>query len=386
MRFKSPFLMTVVLFAMVGWATAQQSADVVQIHGFAGWGYGTTDGNTYLLGTEDGAYDNVNFSLNLNAGLGERLMIAAQAEWVMVDDASETDLDYVFAQWRFANSLFFRVGQVQQPFGIYTEIYDVGTLRPFLNLPQGVYGPSGFIAESYLGAGLTGDFYTASNWTFSYDLYFGQLDTPMYHWVMNFDWQTGLPIERDSDYKFKDVVGGRLVVETPVSGISFGGSFYSGDPEAIDEGTAGFAFQGRRTVVGLQAEFLNNSWWIRSEWVNIAKGSSTLDGAEATTDALYLELAYKITEHWQLAGRYDYQDNSFGAGFDYGPMFDTLNEHRDLGFAVNYWFSPNLVIKCEYHRVEGNRFASPDWDNFWQILLGIDDSTDLFQIGAQFSF
>jgi hypothetical protein len=255
-----------------------------------------------------------------------------------------------------------------------------------LNLPQGIYGPSGFVAESYFGAGLTGDFFTSSNWTFSYDLYFGQLDTPMHHWVMNFDWQTGLPLERESEFNFTNVVGARLVVETPVTGLSFGSSLYSGDPEEVDEGSAGFAFQGRRTVVGLQAEFNNDVWWIRSEWVNIAKGSSSLDGAEVKSDAAYLEVAFKATEHWQLAALYDYQDNEFGGGFDYGPMFDSLNEHRDLGFAVNYWFSPNLVIKCEYHEVEGNRFASPNWDNFWQILNGIDQDTSLFQLGAQFSF
>jgi len=44
------------------------------------------------------------------------------------------------------------------------------------------------------------------------------------------------------------------------------------------------------------------------------------------------------------------------------------------------------VIKTEYHRGEGNRFASPDWDSFWQIFYGIDDQTSLFQTGAQFTF
>ena len=73
-------------------------------------------------------------------------------------------------------------------------------------------------------------------------------------------------------------------------------------------------------------------------------------------------------------------------GFDYGPEFASLNSHKGMGIAVNYWFSPNLVIKTGYHRVEGNLFASPDWDNFWQIVYGINDQTDLFQIGTQFSF
>ena len=144
--------------------------------------------------------------------------------------------------------------------------------------------------------------------------------------------------------------------------------------------------EGRRSVVGPQFEFNNDAWWVRSEYVTVAKGSASLDGAEITSDAAYLEIAYKLTDHWQLATRYDWQDNVFGAGFDYGPEYASLNEHADAAVAVNYWFSPNLVIKTEYHRVDGNRFAAPDWDSFWQIFYGIEDQTSLFQIGAQFTF
>ena len=386
MKTRIMILAALALAVAAGPAVGQQITDSVQVHGFAGWGFGQTDGNAYQYGTEDGRYDNVNFSLNLNATLGERLMIAAQAEWVMEGSESATDLDYVFAQWRLSNSLFLRIGQVQQPFGIYTEIYDVGTLRPFLALPQGVYGPSGFVAESYLGGGLTGEYFADSNWSIAYDVYIGQLKTPMGHWVMDFDWQTGLPVDRDSTFDLSEVIGGRVVFGTPVDGLAFGLSFYSGVPQGFEAGGDGFVMDGRRTIVGLQAEFNNDVWWVRSEWVTVAKGSSSIDGAEITSDAAYLEVAYKLTPHWQFAGRYDWQDNSFGAGFDYGPEFESLNLHKDLGFAINYWFSPNLVIKTEYHKVEGNRFAAPEWANFWQIYEGIDDSTNLYQIGAQFSF
>lgn len=379
-------LAAIVVLLLTGPAAAQLQSDTIQIHGFAGWGYGTTDGNTYQLGTEDGSYDNVNFSLNLNAALSDRLMVAAQVEWHMEHDSTVTDLDYVFAQWRFSNALALRIGQVQQPFGIYTEIYDVGTLRPFLRLPQGIYGPSSLIAEAYLGAGVTGEYFSSKNWSIAYDAYVGELKTPFYHWIMNFDWQTGEPVHRNETFDYSDVVGGRIVIGTPVDGLAFGASFYSGLPEGLDRGSSGFSMSGRRSILGLQGEFNNDTWWIRSEWVSVVKGSTTVDDSEITGDTGYLEIAFKATEHWQFAARYDYQTNNFGSGLDYGPEFSSLNDHKDIGIAVNYWFSPNLVIKTEYHRVEGNRFADPDWDNFWEIIYGINDRTDLFQIGAQFSF
>lgn len=53
---------------------------------------------------------------------------------------------------------------------------------------------------------------------------------------------------------------------------------------------------------------------------------------------------------------------------------------------AQYGFSPNFVIKAEYHSVDGNPFADPYFGSLWEILNGLDESTDLYQIGAQFSF
>lgn len=71
-----------------------------------------------------------------------------------------------------------------------------------------------------------------------------------------------------------------------------------------------------------------------------------------------------------------------------GP-FDTLLEHQDLAFAVDYWFTSGFVLKAEYHRVEGNRFAHPeDLADLGSALAGgtIESRTHRFQFGANFSF
>jgi hypothetical protein len=48
--------------------------------------------------------------------------------------------DYGFAEWRFSDALRLHAGRMKHPFGIYSEIFDVGTLRPFYTLSQSVYG------------------------------------------------------------------------------------------------------------------------------------------------------------------------------------------------------------------------------------------------------
>jgi len=66
-----------------------------------------------------------------------------------------------------------RAGKVKQPFGISAEVFDVGTRRPFFELPQAVYGPIGLVGESYKGIGFTGSFDVQGGWGLAYDLYGG---------------------------------------------------------------------------------------------------------------------------------------------------------------------------------------------------------------------
>ena len=50
MKTRIMILAALALAVAVGPAVGQQLTDNIQIHGFAGWGYGQTDGNTYSTG------------------------------------------------------------------------------------------------------------------------------------------------------------------------------------------------------------------------------------------------------------------------------------------------------------------------------------------------
>ena len=159
---KKQYLVFVVLsvFALKGFAA--EVGDKVSVHGFGGWGFGLTDDLRYLVGTSDGKSDNVQVSLNINAQLSSRLKIVTQ---IAFDETNtgEAELDYAFSEWTFRDELRVRAGRVKHPFGIYGEIFDVGTLRPFFLLPQSIYGPQGITAKSYDGLGLVG-FRSGESW------------------------------------------------------------------------------------------------------------------------------------------------------------------------------------------------------------------------------
>jgi hypothetical protein len=265
-------------------------------------------------------------------------------------------MDYVFGEYKFADAARLRVGNVKQPFGIYTEIFDVGTLRPFATAPQSIYGPGGMIGKSYSGLGLTGSLFASRAWGLDYDVYGGGLetleeDTPLQVLTQGTD-TVGKALNFATSRTFRDVLGGRLVIRTPLDGLAFGASTYTGT-RPLTRGTV--AKDWRRTVSGAHAEFVNDAWILRAET------AKERDESNFSATGSYGEAAYRLTDHWQLAGTYGKfnttLESASAANIARAP---SLLDHQETAAGINYWFSPNLVLKTSYSTVKGNRFSHPD--------------------------
>lgn len=369
-------------------ASAQVALENIAVHGYGGWSFGRTtandNANWYLFGHQRGDYSHVEYALNVAIPVTDRLTIDAQPFWHAGHHANQTSsgIDYVFAEWKFSDFARLRAGSVKHPFGIYTEVFDVGTVRPFAALPQGVYGASGMIGKAYSGLGLTGTMFSRAGWGFGYDLYGGGLET--------FEMDVPLQIAREgvdtsralnvtTTRAFRDVVGGRLVLYTPLDGLTFGVSGYTG--------TRPLTIEQRRNTVGAHAEFLNDVWSLRTEFAQ-----ATDSKLQASTGG-YGELALRVTQNWQLAGLYSTQRTSL-----YGANQATVDanvarapkllEHEEMGGGLNYWFTPNFVLKTSVHWVDGNRFAYPDPVRLRSIVATgrLRDKTTTVLVGSQLSF
>jgi hypothetical protein len=364
--------------AWIGPAVAQEPASIpdavaeetswspqVELHGFGSWAYGNTDGNGYLVGSEDGDYGHSNFALNIAAEPIRDLWIRAQIDLQAADEETEVEFDYGFVEWRFSDALRLRVGQAQQPFGLYAEIFDVGTLRPFLTLPQSIYGPVELVAESYQGAGLTGRL-RSGDWEVDYDAYFGGI-------VLH----AGDPLafleaeEPEEVEAVRDTIGGRLNITSPIADLSFGVSGFMG--EKTED-------KSRHKVYAAHVQHLANKLWLRAE-------AGWLDDDAETAHSGYLEAAYFLTPKWQLASRYEWLDSE--PAEEQPRIFDPLFEHREKAIGINYWHSSSLVLKLSFHEVRGNRFARPEDPEAVQQAIeegSLSHKTRLIAIGAQFSF
>ena len=369
-------------------ASAQVALENIAVHGYGGWSFGRTtandNANWFLFGHQRGDYSHVEYALNVAIPVTDRLTIDAQPFWHAGHHANQTSsgIDYVFAEWKFSDFLRLRAGSVKQPFGIYTEVFDVGTVRPFAALPQGVYGAGGMIGKAYSGLGFTGSTFTGGGWGFGYDIYGGGLET--------FEMDVPLQVAREGadtsralnlaqSRALRDVIGGRFILYTPIDGLSLGVSGYTG--------TRPLTIEQRRNTVGAQAEFLNDRWSVRGEWVQ------STDSKLQEASGAYGELALRLTAGWQVAGLYSTQRTSLfsanQAALDANiARAPKLLDHDEMGAGINYWFTPNFVLKTSVHWVEGNRYAFPDPVRLRSIVANgrLTDKTTTVLVGSQLSF
>ena len=166
-------LLGLAALAMAAPASAQQQD--VRFNGYGQWAYGRTNENHYLGGTADGDYGHFQFSLAGNARPAERMRVGVLAFWGSGDEGDEVHIDYAFAEYDISDAVRFRAGRSRVPFGAYGDLLEVGTVRPFFNLAQGIYGPTGIVAQFYQGASINGSYYGRSGWGLRYDVFGGQM-------------------------------------------------------------------------------------------------------------------------------------------------------------------------------------------------------------------
>jgi len=378
-----------VCLGLLGAQLAGQSlSDRIQFHGFGSWAYGQTDGNELRgIGGEHGRWDNFNFALNLNARISDS--IRANIQFFMDNslDNKDVHIDYAFVEYSLSDTFNVRAGRVKQPFGLYGETQKVGTIRPFFTLPQSIYGNAGVVASGYDGIGIVGEKYFKGGWGIDYHFYGGQVRAPFES--VDFDsiaieviFGETNPDRFDNtvfleDLIIEDIFGAWVNLITPKDGLSFGFCGYTGT--SYSEITSIYPLE-RLNYYSIHGEYLTETLSIRGEF-----GHRDQDSQLA--DIYYLELGWMLNSHWQVAGRYDFSDIDVGSNIIL-DNFPTLADHEEACLGLNYWFSPSLVFKASFHKIDGNYFAFPEWDHFLEILAteGFEPETKYFLLGIQYSF
>lgn len=370
--------------AALAWSQglSAQEAQRYTLQGFGGWAYGQTDNDNFFgySASPDGVWDNYYFALNVGAKPMEKLSIRAQAFWGDDLRGQRTNLDYVFAEWAQSPSLKLRVGKVLVPFGLYSETYDVGTLRPFYLLPQFYAGTLGLIPKAYLGGGVTGAPRLGESWELQYDVFGGQIEFEPFFLdrITGQDPATGMPVFTTTQEQMvgQDMIGGRLLLQSSERGLDFGGSLIHMGNVQVPEGSP--LQLGSANLYNLRAQYQKGPLAARAEFFKGTSESS--EGVESW----YAEASYRFLKKWQVAAQYESSKILVPAGDTSIP--ETLKRSESVGLALNFWVSPEFVLKLNGYAVDGNMVAKPANAGLAAVLGTIDQQTGVLVMGAQFSF
>lgn len=374
-----------VLLFTAGGARAQQAVGGgVTIHGFGGWaaGYADNANNFAQIATKDLAVDNYSFALKVDAQPKETLTLLTQVEWEHNQWGEELKIDHLVAKWNFVAPLTLNAGKIKNPLGVYTDIFDVGTLRPFYLLPQGLYAD---VPEGYVGVGLNGR-HKLGRWEVEADLIGGQMEfRETREEVPMVDPSTGVPVVNPGtgmpvwaslavDSQGRDFVGGGFVVRPPIEGLELGSSAYSINLWTSVLGSAWARSGEKRTnVVAATGELVRERLILRAEGMRVT--------GDSRINAFFVEGAYKLTDRWQAALSFDWRER-----MQPPPPVATLGDHRSVGLALNYWVHPTVVFKLNYYNITGNRLARPESAVDLALAGQLEKKTNVVVVGTQFSF
>jgi hypothetical protein len=361
-------LLALLAFGSLPAAAIELEEGKLSLNGFGSWAYGASNGNDFLVARHTGHFDSGDFGLALTSRLSDSAVVGAQLRFA--PELGGLFLDWAFGEWRFSDFVRVRAGVVKHPLGIFGEVPNVGTLRPFFLLPQGIYGQAEITGAGVGGVSVSGIAPSRGGWGFSYDLYGGALELrvdeviPKILEPNNLISGGTLAVHAEET---KYVVGGRLIVTTPLEGLELRLSAY-GTPIREENGP--------RIVAGPSLQYLGDTFSVRAEYFLFYEEGSQ------RSHAAYIEAARFLTARFQIGTRVEvYQTTALQK-----PARSSLFEHREIAATFNYWFDPGLVAKLSVHAIDGNRFAFPTALDDALLGGGLNRRTIATILGIQFSF
>ncbi len=260
----------------------------------------------------------------------------------ITETEDEIELDWAFYERRLTNHSSLKVGRIQIPVGIYNEYRDVGTLLPFYRPPFNFYREGAFTSETVDGLSFEHQFLHQSGWGVEVNLFLGEWE------LVVFD--PADPQSIPAVVSAKDGYGYQIWVNTPVSELRFGTGLISyGAPTG-----EGFAQIDRTDVFTGSLEGIFGRFTIRAEFQSAdLLFAGFLPGTQLNVDfnAFYAQAGYSVTDRFSiwLQRELDTIDQSCDCFLIDPPKRDNFPE---WAIALNYAFTPTLVLKGEYHETD----------------------------------
>jgi hypothetical protein len=199
-----------------------------RLHGFVSQGFLLSSGNNYLAMSKSGSFEFSEVGLNVTVPLSDRLRLGMQ---LFSQDLGplgnySAKFDWYYLDYKWKDWFGIRVGRIKVPLGLYNDTQDVDAARNAALLPQSVYPAQNrdyLLAQT--GAELYGFIDLKQGGALDYRAYAGTIFLDL----------TNVPgnalLIRNLVVPY--VLGGRLMWETPLTGLRVGVSAEALELDAV---------------------------------------------------------------------------------------------------------------------------------------------------------
>ena len=198
----------------------------VKIRGYVSQGYLYSNDNNFNAKTSEGTFHFNEIGINFQKKISRKLHVGLQLSSRDLGNMENNTvrIDWAFADYQWKPYLGLRVGKAKVPVGMLSEYWDLDMVRTNIFLPLGVY-PETFrdVFMTNRGLGIYGDYRIDILGKLKYNMMIGsdEIDTKgTFGRYVSSDLQA-----LDMKYKFNS----NLTWETPLEGLSIGGSYIQGD-------------------------------------------------------------------------------------------------------------------------------------------------------------
>jgi hypothetical protein len=393
-----------VLGMMWSWGTHAQKLPIpqnlphnLQIHGFASQGWLKSSDNNNVFGkssSDSGSFDFRELGLNASMRPRSNLQFSAQMLSRTAGEGSPGNvrLDYGFIDYTFlsgqSSKMGIRLGRMKNPLGFYNDTRDVPFTRPSILLPQSIYfDRTRKLAIAADGGHLYGE-YRSDFGNLSIE---GGVVRPL---VRGAETEVALlghdmrgHLAPDASYIGRvnyELDEGRL--RFAVSGAQLNIDY---DPSNADPLRAGLI---RFTPLIFSAQYNAESWSLTSEYAlrhfkyeNFGVDRLNLD---FFGESYYVQGAYRVTPELEAIIRYDvlYTDREDRSGKKWATATGSPAHRRyakDITVGLRWNITPELMLRAEYHRINGTGWLST-LDN--PNSGSLSQNWDLFSILGSYRF
>jgi hypothetical protein len=361
-------------------------AATVAVHGTVSQGYLRSSGYNYLTpDTRQGTFAFNEGIINFSGQIDGRTRVGLQflgRDFGPVGNG-EVIVDWAFGDYRWRDSLGFRVGKVKVPLGLYNKTRDVDAVRTSILLPQSVYTETfRSIATAIQGFGVYGNLPLGSG-SVDYEACAGTIEMGSSRFLS--DVLSGLVGAAPMlSYTVEDRIGSSVQViwNTPAEGLRVGGTWSS-----LDVATVGTFALGAptpwainidakaRSAVVLSADYMRGPAVLAAEYtryevdvdltnIPFPDGMGGLipvsSGRTDRRGGYYGQGSYRVDPRLELGAYYsvfhpDWRDRD---GVDSGLGHRAWQ--KDLALTVRVDLTANWILKLEGHFLDGTGDVLPE--------------------------